>query len=730
MKYLLGCILFICIAFTSVSQDTIYLHNDELIYSYFDNQNSSSIMCYIDSTGQLLFNDIIQKKFTKKISAYALHSECITNAYWYKLIVKNCCKRYQHFYIRIDYPITLNSIISLYDTTQRDNLIVKNGQLLSDSIKDITTSMRNAVTFNLNIGETKTLFLNIHINKPTKQEYLKDLSYVINLGSVDRWNKTNLTNRIYQGIVLGFLLLMFIYHLILFIKIKLKEYLVFSIYALSAAFYFALWGKFGYDIFGMRPLLFSLIAPICFSAYMLLALFYEDIKKYGKKTFNTLLIGFYCWTAMIIYKLTILILPEITVSYQSEGTILYAFILISLLITAYAILSTIYVFIPYIKLALKGRKTALYFLVANLIFLIGFILDLISKNDNSIPHALEFGFTGQMLVFAIGIADKMRSTLKERNESQKQLIEQLQVNTDLQEKVNRELEQKVLERTLEIEQQKEEIMAQSEEISTQRDILLQQNHSINDSIEYASYIQQALLSSSEILDNCHLSHFILYKPLNIVSGDFYWFKQVKNYIYFAVADCTGHGVPGAFMSVLGISLLNEIVGKRDLNSPATVLNEMRKKIKISLQQTESNSVSHDGMDMCLCLLDLETMDLQFAGAFNPLIVVRNNELIEYLVDRMPVGVHPKDAIDFTNKTIQLELNDTLYLFTDGYASQFGGETGKQLTRKRFKELLKEISKLPMAEQAEMLDKRHNEWRQKYEQVDDILVIGIHPQQHR
>jgi len=276
----------------------------------------------------------------------------------------------------------------------------------------------------------------------------------------------------------------------------------------------------------------------------------------------------------------------------------------------------------------------------------------------------------------------------------------------------------------ELNQQNDEIATQRDEIESQRDRLYIQNKNVTDSIKYARFIQQALLTSHEILDNCKIQNFILFKPKDIISGDFYWFKQIKNYLYFAAADCTGHGVPGAFMSVLGISLLNEIVSKRDLNPPALVLNELRKKLKKSLKQDNSETTSHDGIDIALCLFDLETKMLQFSGAFNPLYLLRNKELVEYHADHMPVGVHPKDNIDFTNQEIQLQSGDSLYVFSDGYISQFGGEKGKKFNIKQFKQLIIEINDQPLEIQKQLFEKRLTEWQQDFEQIDDVLLIGI------
>jgi serine phosphatase RsbU (regulator of sigma subunit) len=247
---------------------------------------------------------------------------------------------------------------------------------------------------------------------------------------------------------------------------------------------------------------------------------------------------------------------------------------------------------------------------------------------------------------------------------------------------------------------------------------------VEDSIIYASYIQQALLSSREVLETSDVQNFIFYKPRDIVSGDFYWFRRIKNYLYFAAADCTGHGVPGAFMSVLCMSMLNEVVTKRDLNPPAMILNDLRKRIKKSLQQDQHSGMSHSGMDITLCLFDFETYTLQYSGAFNPLYLIRNGELIEYKVDRMPIGAYPKDNTNFSNREIQLQKNDLIYIFSDGFISQFGGPNNKKFTSKEFKRLLLNIYKQPMESQHQHLMDTFFYWKKNLDQLDDILVIGI------
>jgi len=280
------------------------------------------------------------------------------------------------------------------------------------------------------------------------------------------------------------------------------------------------------------------------------------------------------------------------------------------------------------------------------------------------------------------------------------------------------------EKNEELNQQNEEIATQRDENEAQRDKLIQQQKDINDSLEYASLIQHTLLSSEDILKTNFPDYFILYKPRDIISGDFYWFKQIKNFLFVVVADCTGHGVPGAFMSVLGISLLNDIVGKRALDPPAEILFELRKRIKKSLRQDNPETVNQDGMDIAFCCIDMEILEMQYAGAYNPLYLIRHNELIEYKANHMPVGVHPHDKENFTNHTLQLQKNDTFYIFSDGFTSQFGGPEGKKFNSKPFKKLILGMNPQSMPAQKLSFDKTLAEWQKNHEQIDDISIIGV------
>ena len=267
----------------------------------------------------------------------------------------------------------------------------------------------------------------------------------------------------------------------------------------------------------------------------------------------------------------------------------------------------------------------------------------------------------------------------------------------------------------------------------QKHIVEEKQKEIVDSITYARRIQRALLTSDEyIKNNLAAEYFILFKPKDIVSGDFYWALRTQpssgepgsGLFYMATADCTGHGVPGAFMSMLNISYFNENVIERGIRMPHDILNVQRTEIIKALNPPGSTEVSRDGMDCILCVYDFDKMLLHFALANNPLWLVRNGKLIEFKPDKMPVGKYIEDAQPFNLQTINLQKGDIIYTFTDGYADQFGGPNGKKFKYKQLEELLLSNYHLPMKEQQFILEKTINAWKGYLEQVDDILVIGV------
>jgi serine phosphatase RsbU (regulator of sigma subunit)/ligand-binding sensor domain-containing protein/membrane-bound lytic murein transglycosylase MltF len=285
------------------------------------------------------------------------------------------------------------------------------------------------------------------------------------------------------------------------------------------------------------------------------------------------------------------------------------------------------------------------------------------------------------------------------------------------------LEQQVKERTAELQIANLEIQGQRDMARSQRDRIAEQKKEITDSIYYAERIQRSLLPPVITLQAILPEHFVLFKPKNIVSGDFYWSFEKGDKVFIAAVDCTGHGVPGALMSMLGISFLNEIVITSDQTGPEEILNHLRESIINTLKQVGHEGESRDGMDIGMLVFDKAQTTISFAGANNPLYMIRNGELQEIKGDKMPVGIYERMA-PFVRHTINIQKGDTFYIFSDGYADQFGGPRSKKFMYSNFKKLLLELHPKSMQEQGVILDDRIIKWQGDIEQIDDIVVIGL------
>jgi serine phosphatase RsbU (regulator of sigma subunit)/tetratricopeptide (TPR) repeat protein len=265
----------------------------------------------------------------------------------------------------------------------------------------------------------------------------------------------------------------------------------------------------------------------------------------------------------------------------------------------------------------------------------------------------------------------------------------------------------------------------NQEIQQKNRIVEEQNKDIKDSIRYAKRLQEAILSPTDKFQEVFSDSFILFKPKDIVSGDFYWFERFGDQVFFAAADCTGHGVPGAFMSILGFNLLNQALNEYALDKPHAILNSVNKGLSKALRQRGEDANIKDGMDIALCAVNTKTRMLSFSGAFNPAWIVRNGSVIDVAGDKFPVGAYLGGyTSQFSLREVPLEKGDCLYIFSDGYADQFGGPKGKKFKYKQLKEVLIAMKDFPMDQQRSRLDKIHDDWKGNLEQVDDILMIGV------
>jgi serine phosphatase RsbU (regulator of sigma subunit) len=371
-----------------------------------------------------------------------------------------------------------------------------------------------------------------------------------------------------------------------------------------------------------------------------------------------------------------------------------------------------------IKATIKKREDSKVFLIGFVIFILTVFNDVLYRMEifHNTTDLIEVGLF--LFIFSQAyILSSRRSRAYNR-------LEKLSVKLKT---MNENLEDIVKERTEEIETQKEEIALQRYYAEKQKNIIRQQISEIKISFNYALKIQTAAMPKRELLDKMFPNNFILFKPKDIVSGDFYWFKTIeqnnRKVHVVTAADCTGHGVPGAFVSMLGIAFLNEIAQKPELNTPAKILGALREKFRQELKENENAETS--SIDMALCMIDNDKKELQFAGAYNPLFIVRNNKLIEIKSTKRPVGSGKFSEKQFYNNTVVLEKNDRLFLFSDGFSDQLGGNKKKKFMKKSFKELLIETSNHPIQKQKEILASEFKEWKGNNEQTDDILIIGIH-----
>ena len=280
------------------------------------------------------------------------------------------------------------------------------------------------------------------------------------------------------------------------------------------------------------------------------------------------------------------------------------------------------------------------------------------------------------------------------------------------------LEQVVFERTQEIQEQKTEI-------EQSRDEIAKYAKDITDSIKYARRIQKAIFPALRDVQEILPESFVFFQSKDLVSGDFYFAERVGSKRIFCAVDCTGHGVPGGFMSIVASNLLKQAVLQLGLTKPSDILEYLNRGVSNTLHQTYEESTVKDGMDIALCCWDNEKNVLEYAGAYNPLYLFRNGKLVEYKGDRFPVGTFVGEEIrQFTNHTIPLKKGDMIYVFSDGFSDQFGGPQGKKFMVRRFKELLQSIHEEPVDKQHDLIAKQLKNWKGNFEQVDDIVIMGI------
>jgi len=620
---------------------------------------------------------------------------------WFRILFVNHSTRQFSFHLqRAD--LAEFDEYRLYQQFSNGHITVRrSGNKLSPRKKDVNISGSDDLRIFLPPSDQDTLYLRVSLGE---QSVVSDLVFTISTqeGVISR----DRSKRLVFGIFTGIMLIMILYHIPLFVKGRERSYLYYILYILAFLVFFV--HKEGY-IYELMPRLIS--APISIFLLEIFLLFYLLFGRAYLDTPNTL----QSWDTILLIAVWFtvggLIMNFAVALLQGLGVDVASFIeLGGLAIMIVSVIGCLFLaVVPAMILTRENYQPARYFLFANLFLILGVALTFALADYTVGKHSLEFGVTLQILTFSIGLSERIVLLKKSKEVAQRRIIDQLRENATLKDKVNRELEDKVQERTFEIQAQKEHIEKQNKEIKY--------------SFDYAKKIQNTVLPGNEVFETLFGEHFIFFKPRDIVSGDFYWISQNGHRIVLTAADCTGHGVPGSLMSMLGITMLHEIVNEKGITDSDEILNQLRLSIARTLKQEGKIGEQKDGIDMALVIYDTQKKQLEFSGANNPIYIVRNGEMLEYKGNNMPVAYYEKMS-DFSRYTIDMKQGDRVYMFTDGFPDQFGGPQGKKFKYRPFKDLLLEVHERPMDEQHKILSLIFEEWKGDLSQIDDVLVIGL------
>jgi serine phosphatase RsbU (regulator of sigma subunit) len=682
--------------FSSLAQDTIKI-NDSL-YSY--RELTISQYYYFDTAKSFNIKKLEQIKFQlersieygsgrvsfRKVDTAILNYQGIPidssiKSVWLKYTLKNITN-HQINYLVADtsvFGLMGNNIINLYNRFEK-----RENHLFGKVYK---------VCISLSPEESKTVVvlrkLRVYSNAADK--------FVIKLELYERIDalEEEINKKILYSVIFGATLILILYNLCVFLLLKRKIYLYYFFYIFLVLIPF-IEEDFLNSIFikywAEKIFILDYLVPLSFGFYALFILQYFNDRNIKFLKF----IRFYYKFIFISIPLIILInVLEIEVVWDLGDVLNLICFLLSLLVYVLILINAI------IQLK-RSYKPAIYILVGNLFVIIGTIISLYFltqvsswSNYSLLSYAFIFSVFLEALIFSIGITDQINMLQKEVEKEQKTSIETL--------------ENKVTERTIQLKQEKEKVEYQKQEIL--------------DSIEYAKRIQTAILPPPRIVKEFLKHSFVLYLPKDIVAGDFYWMESMDDKIYFAACDCTGHGVPGAMVSVVCNNALNRALNEFGERDPAKLFDKTRELVLENF--AKSDEEVQDGMDASLAVLNVETKKMLWSGANNPLWIYRtkSNFIEEIKADKQPIGKGYENK-PFTTHKVDLNEGDIIYLFTDGYSDQFGGDKGRKLTKSKFKDLLLNIANLPMEKQREELLSFHDKYRGIEEQVDDICVIGV------
>jgi len=671
---------------------------------------------YLDCNQQLSFQEIVnlQNTFVKYSDTVTWNPNC---AYWVKITINNTLPHEYEWVLNLGKDFNL---IDVFDPLPALNQYAhkRNGIFVSPTDRNIDEMVSQAkVRVNFLPKSKKTLFIryqNIN-NRPIKAD--------LKLIKKDKFEEDVKYRNLSQGIFQGLIWIMVFYNFLIFVLNRERVYLYYSLYLLGTALFLMVMSSLALD--GVNGEVFHFIwyfAGLCVAFYFMFMRAFlkteELFPKLDKGILWAIRIQFGVVAFVMLYYILTKNVKLIAILYTYSIVVQSAFILVVLVVLVTRIR----------KNKDKNKNKLIYFFVLGSLGLIagavtGNLLNWFELAPRAVGGAfVQVGIVSEILLFSMGLGYRMKLNEKEKQTAQENLIIQLKENESLQRTLNQELEQKVQERTQEIEQQKEQINKKNHQLE-------ETNKKMTDSITYAARIQAAILGDITQLEEELGNAFILFRPRDIVSGDFYWLKKIeveeKSYKIFVVADCTGHGVPGAFMTVMGVDSLEEIVRQEKTWKPDQILYKLDKRITAATTQRQSTGRQiRDGMDIVILVFEEGTNKAYFAGAKNPLFHIRGNEHLLTKGSTSAIGGTSKKEKSFSMHEITYQKGDVFYLYSDGFQDQFGGEKGMKYMSKLFREKLVAISNFPMATQKEILDKEFVEWKGTQSQTDDVILAGI------
>lgn len=615
-----------------------------------------------------------------------------TSTYWMKLPIENTASVKKTFYIQLARPLTNKVRLHVFNQQNEKIVTLAGGDQLP--FKDRIYQHREFIfpfTF-----KAKTRYTLV-VETTSDGEILK---LPIKFWTVNDFTQFTSKENFYLGLYYGTFILVVILFSFFGIALKQKVYLYFVSYVFFLGlFQFSLDGM-AYQFFWPKNpwlgnhaiLILAATSLFCMLMYIRLIL---DFKLQSK------------WYQRVYYFFVALGVICLALSF-TEGPI---YSLIFPVLNALSLFIIFYVILGIILRYKLGKHPDPSISIAFAFLCLGAIFFILS-NVNIIPNeflannALKLGSGAEVTFLSLAMASRYRRTQNEKIEAQKEANKRLEEINALKSEQTERLEQQVKERT-------QEVVLKNEQLS-------EQNKEIINSINYAKRLQDAILPSDKVFIHLFKDSSVLYLPKDIVSGDFYWIEETEDRIFFAVADCTGHGVPGAMVSVLGHNSLNRCIKEYNLTDPGKILDSVTELVVNTL--SKKGMKVNDGMDISLCVWDKKDR-LYFAGAYNPIYLLRNEELIEYKADKQPIGRYDNSK-PFTTKIINLEKGDSFYLFSDGYADQFGGPRGKKLKYANFKKYLLELNHLSSTKIKDNLHERFTEWRANEAQIDDVCVMNV------